>query len=155
MKCPFCGNEDDKVVDSRSSRDGASIRRRRQCLACDKRFTTYEQVEELGTFVIKKDGSREVYDRSKLRNGIIKALQKRPVSINLVEEFLDGLETGFMENNLREIPASELGEAVIAWLKSVDDVAYVRFASVYREFRDVQEFMRELESIIASRGKKG
>lgn len=154
MKCPFCGYEDDKVVDSRSSRDASSIRRRRQCLSCDKRFTTYERVEEMEIFVIKKDGSREVFDKGKLRGGIIKALQKRPVSINLVDEFLDSLEAGFMESNVREIPASELGEKVIAWLKCVDDVAYVRFASVYREFRDVQEFMRELEDIIANRSKK-
>ena len=154
MKCPFCGHEDDKVVDSRASKDGDAIRRRRQCLACDKRFTTYERVEEIETFVIKKDGSREIYDRSKLRGGILKALQKRPVSVTAVEGFLDSLESSFQESNVREIPAAELGEAVIAWLKSVDDVAYVRFASVYREFRDVQEFMRELEGIIASRQSK-
>lgn len=151
MKCPFCGHEDDKVVDSRSSKDGASTRRRRECLSCEKRFTTYERVEELETYVVKKDGSREEFDRNKLKSGIIKALQKRPVSITLVEEFLDNLATSFQENNMREIPATGLGEAVINWLKDVDDVAYVRFASVYREFRDVQEFMRELEGIIARR----
>lgn len=151
MKCPFCNHVDNKVVDSRVSKDAAVIRRRRQCLDCGQRFTTYERVEELETYVVKKDGSREIYDRGKVRSGIIKALQKRPVSINQVEEFLDGLEAGFQEHNLRELPAKEIGEAVINWLRGVDDVAYVRFASVYREFRDVQEFMRELENLIASR----
>jgi transcriptional repressor NrdR len=153
MKCPFCGHEDDKVVDSRGSRDASVIRRRRQCLACDKRFTTYERVEEREIFVIKKDGSREIFDRAKLRGGILKALQKRPVSITTVDEFLDSLESAWQENNAREIAARDLGELVIAWLKGLDEVAYVRFASVYREFRDVQEFMRELEDIIASRSK--
>ncbi|MFH1061134.1 MAG: transcriptional regulator NrdR [Pseudomonadota bacterium] len=151
MKCPFCAHVDNKVVDSRVSKDASVIRRRRQCLDCGQRFTTYERVEELETYVVKKDGSREVFDRSKVKGGIIKALQKRPVSINQVEEFLDGLESSFQEQNLREIPAKEIGQAVINWLRSVDDVAYVRFASVYREFRDVQEFMRELEGLIASR----
>ena len=153
MRCPFCGNEDDKVVDSRLSKDGDAIRRRRQCLGCEKRFTTYERIDELETFVIKKDGSREIFDRVKLRGGILKALQKRPVSVNQVEGFLDALESEFQESNVREIAASEIGEKVINWLKGIDDVAYVRFASVYREFRDVQEFMRELESIIAGRQK--
>ena len=151
MKCPFCGHVDNKVVDSRVSKDASVIRRRRQCLDCGQRFTTYERVEELETYVVKKDGSREVYDRNKVKSGIIKALQKRPVSITVVEEFLDGLEAQFQEQNLREIPAKELGEMVINWLRGVDDVAYVRFASVYREFRDVQEFMHELESLIAAR----
>jgi len=151
VKCPFCSHVDNKVVDSRVSKDASVIRRRRQCLDCGQRFTTYERVEELETYVVKKDGSREVFDRSKVKSGIIKALQKRPVSINQVEEFLDGLESSFQEQNLREIPAKEIGQAVINWLRSVDDVAYVRFASVYREFRDVQEFMRELEGLIASR----
>jgi transcriptional repressor NrdR len=153
MRCPFCGNEDDKVVDSRLSKDGAAIRRRRQCLTCEKRFTTYERIDELETLVVKKDGSREIYDRGKLRGGIMKALQKRPVSINQVELFLDEMEGNFQENNVREVLASDLGEKVIAWLKGVDEVAYVRFASVYREFRDVQEFMHELENIIAGNQK--
>ncbi|MDR1397506.1 MAG: transcriptional regulator NrdR [Desulfarculales bacterium] len=153
MKCPFCGNEDDKVVDSRLSKDGDAIRRRRQCLTCEKRFTTYERIDELEILIVKKDGSREVFDRGKLRGGIMKSLQKRPVSLGQVESFLDSLELYFQENNIREVAASALGEQVIAWLKGVDEVAYVRFASVYREFRDVQEFMRELESIIAGRQK--
>ena len=151
MKCPYCNNSDDKVVDSRTSRDAAVIRRRRECLNCGQRYTTYERVESVDTYVIKKDGSREVYDRAKLKGGILKAIQKRPVSIAKVDEFLDSLETNFQENNLRELPAKELGEVVMNWLKNEDDVAYVRFASVYREFRDVQAFMRELEIIIGSR----
>jgi transcriptional repressor NrdR len=151
MKCPFCGHVDNKVVDSRVSKDAAVIRRRRQCLDCGQRFTTYERVEEMETFVVKKDGSREAYDRAKVKSGVMKALQKRPVSVTKVDEFLDALETGFQENNVREIPAKELGEAVINWLHEVDDVAYVRFASVYREFRDVSEFMAELEKLIAAR----
>jgi transcriptional repressor NrdR len=151
MKCPFCGHVDNKVVDSRVSKDAAVIRRRRQCLDCGQRFTTYERVEEMETFVVKKDGSREAYDRSKVKSGVMKALQKRPVSVTKVDEFLDALETNFQENNVREIPAKELGEAVINWLHEVDDVAYVRFASVYREFRDVSEFMAELEKLIAAR----
>ncbi|CAO0820161.1 NrdR transcriptional repressor [Desulfarculales bacterium] len=151
MRCPFCNHVDNKVVDSRVSKDAAVIRRRRQCLDCGQRFTTYERVEEMETYVVKKDGSREVFDRGKVKNGIIKALQKRPVSINQIEEFLNRLEAGVQEHNLREIAAKEIGEAVIEWLRGVDDVAYVRFASVYREFRDVQEFMRELENLIASR----
>jgi len=151
VKCPFCGYVDNKVVDSRVSKDASVIRRRRQCLDCGQRFTTYERVEELETYVVKKDGSRDVYDRNKVKSGILKALQKRPVSINMVEEFLDALESSFQEQGLREIPTREVGEKVIEWLRKVDDVAYVRFASVYREFRDVQEFMHELESLIASR----
>jgi transcriptional repressor NrdR len=151
MKCPFCGHVDNKVVDSRVSKDAAVIRRRRQCLDCGQRFTTYERVEERETFVVKKDGSREGYDRAKVKNGIIKALQKRPVSVTKVDKFLDSLEAGFQESNSREVSAKELGEAVINWLHEVDDVAYVRFASVYREFRDVNEFMTELKKLVAVR----
>ena len=151
MRCPFCGKLDNKVVDSRVSKDASVIRRRRQCLDCDQRFTTYERVEEMETYVVKKDGSREVYDRAKLKAGLLKALHKRPVSIEQVESFLDNLETGFQERNVREIPVRELGEAVMAALKEMDDVAYVRFASVYREFRDVDEFMREVKKLLAQR----
>ncbi len=151
MKCPFCNHADNKVVDSRVSKDASVIRRRRQCLDCGQRFTTYERVEELDTYVIKKDGSREVYDRNKVKKGIILALRKRPVSVTMVDEFLNNLETRFQEQSLREIPTSEIGEAVIKWLRAVDDVAYVRFASVYREFRDVREFMSELQTMIAQK----
>jgi transcriptional repressor NrdR len=151
MRCPFCGKLDNKVVDSRVSKDASVIRRRRQCLDCDQRFTTYERVEEMETYVVKKDGSREVFDRAKLKTGILKALHKRPVSIEKVDAFLDNLETSFQERNLREIPVRELGEAVMNLLKELDDVAYVRFASVYREFRDVDELMREVKKLVAQR----
>jgi transcriptional repressor NrdR len=150
LRCPFCGHTDNKVVDSRVSKDASVIRRRRQCLDCDQRFTTYERVEELDTYVIKKDGTREVFDRAKVAKGIMLSLRKRPVSVNMVEEFLDNMEAGFQEQNRREIPAAEIGEAVINWLRKIDDVAYVRFASVYREFRDVKEFMSELERIVSN-----
>lgn len=151
MKCPFCNHADNKVVDSRVSKDASVIRRRRQCLDCGQRFTTYERVEELDTYVIKKDGSREIYDRNKVKKGIVLALRKRSVSVTLVDEFMSNLETRFQEQSRREIPTSEIGEAVIKWLREVDDVAYVRFASVYREFRDVREFMSELETMIAQK----
>lgn len=151
MRCPFCGKLDNKVVDSRVSKDASVIRRRRQCLDCDQRFTTYERVEEMETYVVKKDGSREVFDRAKLKAGVLKALHKRPVSIEKVDAFLDNLETSFQERNLREIPVRELGEAVMSLLKELDDVAYVRFASVYREFRDVDELMREVKKLVAQR----
>lgn len=151
MKCPFCSTRDNKVVDSRVSKDSTVIRRRRQCLDCGQRFTTYERVEELDTYVVKKDGSREVFDRNKLKNGMLKALHKRPVPVTEVDEFLDQLESSFQEQSLREISVSKLGEEVMNKLRELDGVAYVRFASVYREFRDVREFMDELEEIIASR----
>lgn len=152
MRCPFCGHVDNKVVDSRVSKDATVIRRRRQCLDCGQRFTTYERVEELETYVIKKDGSREAYERGKVKNGILTALRKRPVSVTAVEDFLNSLEASFQENNRREIPAQEIGEAVIQWLRGVDEVAYVRFASVYREFRDAREFREELDRIMANHG---
>ncbi|MEW5914380.1 MAG: transcriptional regulator NrdR [Thermodesulfobacteriota bacterium] len=151
MRCPFCGKLDNKVVDSRVSKDASVIRRRRQCQDCGQRFTTYERVEEMETYVIKKDGSREIYDRNKVKAGMLKALQKRPVSIDQVEEFLDGLEASFQERNLREIPVQALGEAVMKKLKELDAVAYVRFASVYRDFRELDEFMREVKDLLATR----
>jgi transcriptional repressor NrdR len=151
VRCPFCAKLDNKVVDSRVSKDASVIRRRRQCQDCGQRFTTYERVEEMDTYVIKKDGSREVYDRAKLKNGMLKALQKRPVSIEQVDEFMDALEASFQERNLREIPVRELGQSVMNKLQELDDVAYVRFASVYRDFREVDEFMREVKELLAGR----
>ncbi len=151
MKCPFCSGKDNKVVDSRVSKDSTVIRRRRQCLDCGQRFTTYERVEALETYVIKKDGSREVFDRNKIKSGMLKALHKRPVPVTEVDEFLDALESSFQEQGLREIAVSKLGEAVMEKLRQLDGVAYVRFASVYREFRDVREFMDELEEVLAAR----
>ncbi len=150
MRCPFCGHNDNKVVDSRVSKDASVIRRRRHCLHCDQRFTTYERVEEMETYVVKKDGSREVFDRAKVKKGITLALRKRPVSMDRVEQFLDELESRIGEENRREVPSREIGEAVINWLRRVDDVAYVRFASVYREFRDIKEFMSELERLVSN-----
>jgi transcriptional repressor NrdR len=147
---------DNKVVDSRVSKDAAVIRRRRQCLECGQRFTTYEKLEELETYVVKKDGSREAYDRDKLKRGMMTALHKRPgVSVTQVEEFLDQLEGSWQEQNLREVPANKIGEAVMAKLRDLDEVAFVRFASVYREYRDVDEFMKELQEILATRKKNG
>ena len=148
MKCPYCAHTDNKVVDSRVSKDASVIRRRRQCLDCGQRFTTYERVEELDTYVVKKDGSREVFEREKVMKGIMLALHKRPVSLPEVEKFLDELESGFQEKNIREIPGKDLGEAVLEWLRNVDQVAYVRFASVYREFNDAHEFMDELNLLL-------
>ncbi len=150
MRCPFCNYTDNKVVDSRVSKDASVIRRRRQCLKCDQRFTTYERVEELETYVVKRDGSREPFDRAKIERGIMLSLRKRPVDLKLVEDFLDRLETSFTENNRREIPARDLGETVLNWLREVDDVAYVRFASVYRDFGSVDEFMTELRNLMAN-----
>lgn len=152
MRCPFCGYVENKVVDSRVSKDASVIRRRRQCLECDKRFTTYERLEELVTYVIKKDGSREVYDRNKLMKGLMIALNKRPgISADQVEEFLDKLENGFQERNIREILTTDLGEAVMNKLQGWDDVAYIRFASVYKDFDSLAEFKHELERILDHR----
>ena len=153
MRCPFCNHTDNKVVDSRVSKDASVIRRRRQCLKCNQRFTTYERVEELETYVIKRDGSSEPFDRSKIERGVMLSLRKRPVDLERVEGFLDRLEASFAENNRREITARDLGEAVLNWLREVDDVAYVRFASVYRDFGSVQEFMTELNTLMSNGNK--
>ena len=150
MRCPFCNHSDNKVVDSRVSKDASVIRRRRQCLECDQRFTTYERVEELETYVVKRDGSREPFDRAKIERGVMLSLRKRPVDLKLVEAFLDRLEASFSENNRREVPARDLGETTLNWLREVDDVAYVRFASVYRDFGSVDEFMTELRELMSN-----
>lgn len=147
MKCPFCGDLNNKVVDSRLGKDALSIRRRRQCLKCARRFTTYEKVEEQLPLLVKKDGRRESFDRDKVRNGILKATQKRPVSIEVIESFIDSLERTFQETNAKEIPAREVGERVIEFLKETDPVAYVRFASVYRQFTTLDDFSRELKDL--------
>jgi len=147
MKCPFCGEIDNKVIDSRLSKDGDVIRRRRECIACSRRFTTYEHIEEIPVMLIKKDGRREAFSREKLRSGIQKACQKRNISINIIEEFLDELERDLRETGKKEIPSHKIGEKVMAKLHEIDDVAYVRFASVYREFKDVNDFVSELKSL--------
>ena len=149
MKCPFCGHQEDKVVDSRASSDGVAIRRRRECLGCSKRFTTYEQLEEQPLMIIKKDGRREAFDRHKLLAGLVKACEKRPVSMDDLERLVDELERELSQQFEREVSSREVGERVMKKLHTLDPVAYVRFASVYREFKDVEQFMRELKDLLA------
>jgi transcriptional repressor NrdR len=151
MKCPYCTKIDNKVIDSRLSKDGRTIRRRRECIECHRRFTTYEKLEEVLPMVIKKDSRREPFNRAKIIEGIKKACQKRPVSITKIEEFVDALESYFQELGKKEVESVEIGEKVINNLKEWDEVAYVRFASVYRQFRDIGEFMEELEEILKSK----
>ncbi|MFI5366830.1 MAG: transcriptional regulator NrdR [Candidatus Binatia bacterium] len=151
MKCPFCHADEDKVIDSRSSKDGGIIRRRRECLKCERRFTTYERVEEMLPMLVKKDGRREVYDRLKVIGGLKKACEKRPVSTTAIEQTADRIEQMLQERGEKEVPSSVVGEAVMRELHKLDQVAYVRFASVYREFKDVNEFMRELQSLMKDR----
>ncbi len=151
MKCPYCSEIDNKVIDSRLSKDGRTIRRRRECLACTRRFTTYEKLEDVLPMVVKKDGRREPFQREKIIAGIVSACQKRPISVTHIEEFVDGVELYFQELGKKEIDSSDVGEKVINKLKEWDEVAYVRFASVYRQFKDIKEFMAELEEILESR----
>ena len=153
MKCPFCGHHEDKVVDSRASSDGVAIRRRRECLSCGKRFTTYEHVEEQPLMIVKKDGRREPFDRHKLLAGLVKACEKRPVSMDDLEQLVDELERELSQQFEREVPSREIGERVMKKLHAIDPVAYVRFASVYREFKDVEQFMRELKELLALKAK--
>lgn len=148
MKCPFCSHIEDKVIDSRLSQDGDVTRRRRECLKCGKRFTTYERVEETLPLVIKKDGRRELFDRTKILNGVLRACEKRPVGIEAIEKVVDKIEKGLLEIGEREIQSSAIGSRVMEELKKLDEVAYVRFASVYREFRDINEFMTELKGLL-------
>jgi transcriptional repressor NrdR len=151
MKCPFCGHTEDKVIDSRSSNEDRSIRRRRECLKCRKRFTTYEYVEQLSLMVIKKDGRREAFDRSKVLSGIVKACEKRPVSMDRIEQAVEKLERELQKNFDREVKAEVIGELVMEHLHKLDEVAYVRFASVYRQFKDINQFMRELKDLLSKR----
>lgn len=151
MKCPFCGETKNKVIDSRLSKDARMIRRRRECLNCEKRFTTYERVEAVLPMVVKKDGRREPFNHEKIRAGIQKACQKRPISTNIIDDFVDSLSQLFQESGHREIRSSDVGERVIEKLKEWDDVAYVRFASVYRQFKDINEFMAELKELLDER----
>jgi transcriptional repressor NrdR len=151
MKCPYCTEIDNKVIDSRLSKDGRTIRRRRECIKCARRFTTYEKLEDVLPMIVKKDGRREPFSREKITEGIKKACQKRPISMTKIEEFVDSLELYFQELGKKEVEGEEIGEKVINALKEWDGVAYVRFASVYRQFRDIGEFMEELEEILKSR----
>ncbi|MBW1742280.1 MAG: transcriptional repressor NrdR [Deltaproteobacteria bacterium] len=148
MKCPYCREIDNKVIDSRMTKEGHAVRRRRECLACNHRFTTYERIEELPLVLIKKDGRRETFDRGKVLAGIQKACQKRDISINTLEEFVDELERELQEMGEKEISSSVVGGRIMTKLHELDDVAYVRFASVYREFKDVNDFMSELKDLL-------
>jgi transcriptional repressor NrdR len=151
MKCPFCGHLQDKVVDSRESKEGDAIRRRRQCLGCQRRFTSYERIDEIPYMVVKKDGRRERFDRQKVLAGILKACEKRPVSMIQLETIADKAETMVQESSERESTTRSIGEMIMNDLKTLDKVAYVRFASVYLDFKDVQEFMTELKDLLTSR----
>ncbi len=148
MKCPFCGYKEDKVVDSRATAEESAVRRRRECLKCGKRFTTYEYIEENSLMVIKKDGRREAFDRKKILAGIIRACEKRPISIEKMEEIVTWVERSIQKKSDREVSTARVGELVMEKLKFLDDVAYVRFASVYRQFKDVGQFMVELKDIL-------
>ena len=147
MKCPFCSSEQDKVVDSRTSKEGTAVRRRRECNVCHQRFTTYEYVENVSHLVIKRDGRIEAYDRQKLRNGVITACKKRPISIKKIDSIVDDIENELQNLSQIEIKASNIGEIVMHKLKELDEVAYVRFASVYKEFKDREAFKNELEQL--------
>lgn len=148
MKCPFCGKEDTKVIDSRPADEGSSIRRRRQCDQCRKRFTTYEKVEAIPLVVIKKDLSREPYDRAKIERGVFRSCHKRPISVTQMNALVDHVEAEVFNLEVREIKSSDIGELVMNYLKKLDAVAYVRFASIYREFKDVSTFMEELKKFL-------
>ena len=153
MRCPYCGNFDDKVVDSRTSTEGDAIRRRRECLKCNQRFTSYEHIEEIPIMIVKKDGRREEFSRDKVRAGFSKACEKRNISVHVIEEHVEELERDLRETGEKEVPSSVVGEKIMAKLHDLDDVAYVRFASVYREFKDVNDFVSELKSLL-SNGEK-
>ncbi|MCX7884107.1 MAG: transcriptional regulator NrdR [Caloramator sp.] len=148
MKCPFCNYNETKVIDSRPTEDNTSIRRRRECLKCQKRFTTYEKVEDIPVYIIKKDGKREPFDKRKILNGILKSCEKRPVSILQIESITDDIEKQVYNTMKQEVDSSFIGELVMQKLKELDDVAYVRFASVYRQFKDINTFMKELQKIL-------
>lgn len=148
MKCPFCGYEESRVIDSRETKNGMTIRRRRECLSCQKRFTTYEKIEEIPYMVVKKDGTRQPFDGQKILRGMIKACEKRPVPLSTLEEIAEEIESMLQERPEKEMTTAEIGQLVMQRLKKLDKVAYVRFASVYREFKDVVEFKEELERLL-------
>lgn len=155
MRCPFCENLDTRVIDSRPTEEGHAIRRRRECDSCNKRFTTYEKVEEMIFMVIKKDGSREAFDRNKVMNGIIKACEKRPVPIANIEKIVDDIERGLNNMMEKEVESKLIGEVIMEHLKDLDEVAYVRFASVYRQFKDVNTFVAEIEKLLGKEKPDG
>lgn len=154
MKCPYCNQLEDKVIDSRPTDENTVIRRRRECLACGSRFTTYEKIESTQLFVIKKDGTRQAFDRYKLISGVMRACEKRPVKLEQVEKLADETEQYFLNSLKKEIPSKEIGQVVMEKLRKLDQVAYVRFASVYKEFKDIDTFMNELKGIIANNNFK-
>ena len=153
MKCPFCGHTEDRVVDSRVGRDGEFIRRRRECLRCSRRYTTYEYIEDVLPMVVKRDGRREPFDRAKLRNSILKACEKRSVGVQAVDDVVQDLEAKLHERTEKEVSSQELGDLVMASLQRLDQVAYVRFASVYRQFKDIAQFMDEVKGLIKGQEK--
>jgi transcriptional repressor NrdR len=155
VRCPFCNSNAEKVVDSREGRDGEVIRRRRQCLRCHRRFTTYERIEGIQFMVVKKDGRREPFDRHKILSGLVKATQKRPISVNQLEAVVDDVEALLTEKPDREIASSEIGERIMQRLHDLDEVAYVRFASVYRQFKDVSEFVAEVKGLLEGSPRRG
>lgn len=152
MKCPFCAEIDNKVIDSRLSKDATAIRRRRECLGCARRFTTYEQIEDMPIMIIKKDGRRETFNREKVRSGMLRACEKRNVSINAIDDFIEELERDLRDTGEKEVPSRMLGERIMEKLQALDEVAYVRFASVYREFKDVSDFVSELKILLGNQG---
>ena len=152
MKCPFCGNLEDRVIDSRTSKEGEAIRRRRECLKCGKRFTSYERVDDVAPMVVKKDGRRESFDRGKILSGLKKACEKRPISVDDLEGIADSIEKKLIGMGVKEIPSAWVGEEVMNSLKETDKVAYVRFASVYRQFKDINELMDEVKSLFDHHG---
>ncbi|MBE6778500.1 MAG: transcriptional repressor NrdR [Ruminococcaceae bacterium] len=154
MKCPFCGFAESKVIDSRPAEEGSRIRRRRECLECQKRFTTYEIIESLPIVVVKKDRSREPFDRQKLLNGLLRACEKRPVSLERLERAVDDIETQIQNSLEREVPTTKIGEYVMEQLMDIDDVAYIRFASVYRQFKDIQSFHEAIRKLMDEEDKK-
>ena len=151
MKCPFCGENDNKVIDSRLSKEGNAIRRRRECIACQRRFTTYEYIEEIPLMIIKKDRRREIFSRDKVRSGLKKACEKREISMNVIESFIEELERDLRESEEKEISSQIIGEKIMAKLHELDKVAYVRFASVYQDFKDVDDFVTELKTLLDKR----
>lgn len=152
MKCPFCSSHENKVIDSRLGKDGNSIRRRRECVSCKRRFTTYERVEEINIMVLKKDGTRQPFDRNKIIAGLLKAIEKRPIDPEIIEDMVSELERDLQERGEREVESKEIGERLINKLHQIDEVAYVRFASVYRSFKDVNQFMDELKDLLKEKG---
>ena len=154
MRCPFCSFDESKVIDSRSAEEGSSIRRRRECLQCARRFTTYEQVEETPLMVIKKDGGREMFDKTKLITGLLRACEKREIPVSTIEALVDRVEKEIRNSMEREVSSRQIGETVMRYLKDIDQVAYVRFASVYRQFADINNFMQELEVLMKVQNAK-